>query len=60
MVGDNQNKPLNTIQSKYKQLLSEHKELLDDYEQLEKYCELIEKENNELAWLLAGYEGAYD
>nr|DAI62599.1 MAG TPA: hypothetical protein [Caudoviricetes sp.] len=40
-------------------MLSEHKELLDDYEQLEKYCELIEKENNELAWLLAGYEGEY-
>lgn len=37
-----------------------YEELLDEHTKLEEYCEAIEHENNHLAWLLAGYEGAYN
>lgn len=37
-----------------------YEELLDEYQKLEEYCEFIERENIDLAWNLAGYEGAYD
>lgn len=54
MVGINK-----SLQEQLDQKTAEYNELLDDYKKLEKYVELIERENNDLAWNLAGYEGAY-